>query len=228
MSDVQLHPSRITKPIQLLGAWLVGLFTVNAAFLAAASRLPAGSWEAAALVIAAIANVPVFLLSLFVLQTKFRPELQEDSFYSTYINQKTNQTVSIPRDEQRFTALVSRLERVENLLSSKIDQDAAHQVASLLADLSIGVNKHLPNKREIVDKLHEVGAGVISTFGDGEKPERMTVALSSTLPRRTVSAVLGAAKDLGFKRYNYYDGAMEEIREDVLFGSYGPGELTIE
>ncbi|MNY65318.1 hypothetical protein D3C86_2025750 [compost metagenome] len=56
----------------------------------------------------------------------------------------------------------------------------------------------------------------------------MTVALSSTLPRRTVSAVLGAAKDLGFKRYNYYDGAMEEIREDVLFGSYGPGELTIE
>ena len=228
MSEPQVHPSKITKPIQLLGAWLVGLFTVNAAFLAAASRLPAGSWEASALVVAAILNVPIFLFSLFLLQTKFRPELHEDSFYSTYINQKTNQTISVSRDEQRFATVISRLERVENLFSSKDDPAATRQYANILSELAIGVNTNLPNRKDIIEKLRGAGAGVLSRFGGHEQPEKLVVSLSQALPRRTVAAVLNVARDLGFTSYNYYDSHMEEISEDVLFGSYGPGELTIE
>lgn len=40
------------------------------------------------LAIAAVANVPIFILSLFLLQTKFRPEMQEDSFYSQHLERK--------------------------------------------------------------------------------------------------------------------------------------------
>ncbi|CAB3867663.1 hypothetical protein LMG26686_02793 [Achromobacter mucicolens] len=227
MTDTQINPSRITKPIQLLGAWLIGLFTVNAAFLAAASKLPEGRWEASALVIAAIVNVPLFLLSLFLLQTKFRPELQEDSFYSTYINQKTNQTVSVSRDEQRFTTFLSRLERVENAFSSKIAQEAADEAANLLSTLRIGVNKHMPNRQEFVQKLKAAGAKAISSFGDNEMPPRLILSLSNTLPQRTEQAILETAKKLGFSTYNYYDAVMEDIHEHVLFGSYGTGELEI-
>lgn len=228
MSDPQIHPSRITKPIQLLGAWLVGLFTVNAAFLAGASRLPAGSWEASALVVAAIANVPIFLLSLFLLQTKFRPELQEDSFYATYINQKTNQTVSVSRDEQRFVTLLSRMERVEILLSSKEEQATTNQRASILSDLTIGVNKNLLNKQDIIDQLKVAGAVIISRFGNDEMPEKHVVSLAKGLPRSAVVAVLTVAREMGFAKYSFFDPVMEEIDENVLFGSYGSGDLNIE
>jgi len=85
MPERGVEPQRITKPIQLLAAWLSGLVLVNGAFLAAARFLASPSWVPAALSIAAIANVQLFLGCIFLLQTKFRPEMQEDTFYSEYL-----------------------------------------------------------------------------------------------------------------------------------------------
>lgn len=38
MDSSKITPERITKPIQLLGAWLVGLLSVDSAFLVAATE----------------------------------------------------------------------------------------------------------------------------------------------------------------------------------------------
>ena len=40
-----------------------------------------------------------FLFALFLLQTKFRPELQEDQYYSQYLDKKTNTIVKVSREE---------------------------------------------------------------------------------------------------------------------------------
>lgn len=88
MADANIRPHRITKPIQLLAAWLAGLAIVNGSFLAAAATIHTPSWITGTLVLASILNVPIFLLSLFILQTKFRPEMQEDSYYSEYLQKK--------------------------------------------------------------------------------------------------------------------------------------------
>lgn len=80
---------KVTKPIQLLAAWLAGLILVNTAFLLTAVKLSNTSWLQALLVIASIINVPTFLAAIFLLQTRFRPEMQEDSFYSKYLETKT-------------------------------------------------------------------------------------------------------------------------------------------
>ena len=85
MPETEIVPHRITKPIQLLAAWLAGLSIVNGSFLAAAAAIHAPEWASGTLVVAAVVNVPVFLLSLFLLQTKFRPQMQEDSYYSKYL-----------------------------------------------------------------------------------------------------------------------------------------------
>lgn len=95
MTEVSVKPERITKPIQLLGAWLAGLLAIDSCFLVAAIRMPNASWHASALVIAAIGNVPLFLAAVFLLQTRFRPELQEDSYYATYLSSKTNELVRV-------------------------------------------------------------------------------------------------------------------------------------
>ncbi len=92
MSTENIKPERITKPIQLLAAWLLGLILINASFLTAASQIHQPGWASGMLLIATVANVPIFLISLFLLQTKFRPEMQEDTFYSKYLERKYNST----------------------------------------------------------------------------------------------------------------------------------------
>lgn len=81
----RIEPHKVTKPIQLLAAWLAGLIVVDASFLSAAAMLKQPAWAPSLLVIAAVCNVPLFLVSLFLLQTRFRPEMQEDSYYSKYL-----------------------------------------------------------------------------------------------------------------------------------------------
>jgi hypothetical protein len=102
MGEDRIEPHRITKPIQLLGAWLAGLAIINSSFLFAASSIHSPTWIPGLLAIAAVANVPVFILSLFILQTKFRPEMQEDVYYSKYLEHKYSRARALaPVDIER-------------------------------------------------------------------------------------------------------------------------------
>lgn len=92
MPEPQITPHRITKPIQLLGAWLAGLAIIDGSFLTAAASIQSPTWVPGALVVASIVNVPLFLFGLFLLQTKFRPEMQEDSYYADYLQKKDSDT----------------------------------------------------------------------------------------------------------------------------------------
>ncbi|HYH80764.1 MAG TPA: hypothetical protein VEX86_13255 [Longimicrobium sp.] len=96
MTDQRIDVHKVTKPIQLLAAWLVGLILVDSAFLitAGTARLPA--WASGSLVVAAIINVPLFLLAIFLLQTRFRPEMQEDTYYAKYLESKVGLSIPEP------------------------------------------------------------------------------------------------------------------------------------
>jgi len=104
MKDPQIQPEKITRPIQLLAAWLAGLVLIDGTFLAAALQLDKPSWAAGLLVIATVINVPLFLVALFLLQTRFRPEMQEDTFYSQYLDRKysTRPAAPEPLDIQQY------------------------------------------------------------------------------------------------------------------------------
>ncbi|QUH25556.1 hypothetical protein [Serpentinicella alkaliphila] len=84
----QIEPHKVTKPIQLLACWLVGLILVNGSFLTSAVMIKQPDWIINVLVVASVINVPIFLICIFLLQTRFRPEMQEDQFYSQYIDKK--------------------------------------------------------------------------------------------------------------------------------------------
>jgi hypothetical protein len=88
MSEQKINADKITKPIQLLAAWLIGLIVVNGSFLATATQISIPVWAPNLLIIASVINVPLFLISIFLLQTKFRPEMQADEFYSKYLENK--------------------------------------------------------------------------------------------------------------------------------------------
>ena len=89
MQADQIPVHKVTKPIQLLAAWLVGLILIDTSFLTAAATIVKPTWAPALLVVAAVLNVPLFLICLFTLQTKFRPQMQEDTYYASYLEKST-------------------------------------------------------------------------------------------------------------------------------------------
>jgi len=127
MNESRITPEKIKKPFQLLAAWLVGMTVVVTAFLTGARLIQNPAWAPGALVIAAIASVPVFLLCLFLLQTRFRPELQEDEFYSEYLA-RTSESTALELEIARRTEAALDEVRVSskkelNLLISRFETE---------------------------------------------------------------------------------------------------------
>ena len=223
MSGTKIVTEKINKPIHLLGAWLAGLFTVNGGFLVAATNMERGSFESIALIVAAIINVPLFLFSVFLLQTKFRPELQEDHYYSTYLSQKTNEEVKVLKSDAQLAEIFQKLNELENKMApadSEIGGD-------LLPDLAFGVNKNFGDYERIKSELANLGVITCTSFGSDETPEQRAVAIDRRLSRQALREVLSVAGKLGFHRWGYFDNEMEETNEDVLLGAYGNHEFEI-
>lgn len=93
MSEQNFQPEKITKPIQLTAVWFLSLLVLDSAFFVAAGKITKPEWVPPLLVISAVALVPIFLTCVFLFQTTFRKELQEDKYYSEMLK----------RNEARFS-----------------------------------------------------------------------------------------------------------------------------
>ena len=85
MEDNKIEPHKITKPIQLMAVWFVALLLIDSELLTAATFIKAPCWIPPLLVISAICFIPLFLVGIFLMQTVFRRELQEDPYYSKWL-----------------------------------------------------------------------------------------------------------------------------------------------
>jgi hypothetical protein len=223
----RIEPHRITKPMQLLAAWLVGLIIVDGAFLAASVQMSVGSWERGVLVVAAIANVPVFLFALFLLQTRFRPELQEDSYYSQYLDRRTNELVRVSRDEFFEKELVAIRAELRLLTTSSAEATVPISSTGVAArTVLVGLNKQLRDFVEIRAQLKEAGIPLSGFFGTDEPPRYRAFAFAPRLSFAEMMRFLRLAVDLRFVGYSYIEDE-EGIHEDVLIGSYGVVEYEI-
>lgn len=224
--DQPIKPNNITKPIQLLAAWLAGLLAIDSCFLIAAARLPTGSWEAQALTVAAIVNVPLFLLAVFLLQTRFRPELQEDLYYSTYISQKTNAPVQVTKEDAASSIFLQRLERLEVRVAAAGTRVRREGEGTDFLGLRFGINRNLEDRDAIAQLLSHAGVSGYALFGSDEAPEHRVVALVPNLDPRIERAVLRFAGGAGFNKFSYIQ-EFEEIEEHVLLGAYGGDTLEL-
>lgn len=222
MSEQNIKPEKITKPIQLLGAWLAGLLSIDSCFLIAATNMDPASFGANALVLAAIANVPIFLIAVFILQTKFRPELQEDSYYSTYLNQKTNEKVTVVKSDSYQIDIIKRLALIEAAISAPDKEELKEN--NYISILNIGINKYEPDIDAIKAKLKGAGATSYSTFGSDSMPKQKILAMSYGLNIQAQKELREFAGSIGYTHYSYYHNHEEDITEDALIGAYGMPE----
>ncbi|MBH0087099.1 hypothetical protein I6E84_12830 [Psychrobacter sp. SCQQ22] len=153
MSEQRINPHQVTKPIQLLAAWLVGLILINGSFLGAAHLITTPDWVPGLLVFAAVINVPVFLGLIFFLQTKFRAELQEDTFYSKHLEKITGGARKSSKDEDEF---LSYLKIYENSNNNKIQElsKSINSIESIVSTISNNRDSSIDIKA-IFEKLNE-------------------------------------------------------------------------
>ena len=136
MSASVIVPDRVTKPIQLLAAWLVGLILVNGSFLLSAERIIAPTWAASLLVVAAVVNVPVFLGALFLLQTKFRVQMQDDPHFAKYLEFEKQAPTANPE-----AVMQAQLDSVVEKISASLNvrREDQEKVSEILEQAQIDV-----------------------------------------------------------------------------------------
>lgn len=204
-SKNRIDPSKINKPIQLLGAWLVGLILVNGSFLTTAISLDEPIWGRGLLVVASVINVPVFLFAIFLLQTKFRPEMQEDSYYHDYLLSKSGDPKSKLKIPQ---AVTSKKEGEAKDIAEKLEIDwSSYQVLinPNLAD-HIRIKNNLakldiPLSGEFAQSLAAEWTAPAIMFGRGFQKERI-LSLLKAMAGTSVKYVTYGADDDELDQYN--------------------------
>ena len=170
MSNHSISPERVTKPIQLLAAWLVGLFVTNGSFLLAAQHIDRPAWGSAMLLIAAVVNVPLFIGALFLLQTRFRPQMQEDSYYSRYLDEERRRsTTTAALSSKDFDKEIS--EATAKIINSigAAAQGKEQPISSILRDAQADLLMHKHGSTRAIAELYaspETWADVVDRWGD--------------------------------------------------------------
>ena len=226
MAEQQIHAHKVTKPIQLLAAWLVGLILINGVFLGVATQLEAG-WERGLLVVAAVLNVPMFIGALFILQTRFRAELQEDTFYSEYLSKKTDQVFKI-RDGSGLAARLEVLERQgEEIKEAVVEEPAADEnVADRFnwGTWRVALNQAHPQVEEVRAALKRAGIPLAEFFGGSHfpLPPKWAISISKFMPFSHQKLLLKVLSDFSFEGFQLWEPVRDaNENEDVYIGSYG-------
>ncbi|QXC37022.1 hypothetical protein V3429_02920 [Aeromonas jandaei] len=176
MSEQKIDPNQVTKPIQLLAAWLVGLILINSTFLGAAKVITTPAWASGLLVVAAVVNVPIFLILIFFLQTKFRAELQEDTFYSKHLEKVTGNTKEKPNQNEIF---LNQLKQLENNNDNKIKELSAN-IEAISQELAANKKPNV-DMESIFKKLNDT-RDTLTAFERQKIRSSTRIALNDLLP----------------------------------------------
>lgn len=230
MTGDQIQPHKVTKPIQLLAAWLVGLVVTVAIFLGAALQLEPSTWERGALIVAAIVFVPLFLVAMFVLQTKFRAELQEDYYYAEHLSRKTSQHVRI--EKASVEARLDELElRITNVVHAS-ETSRGGEGTSQWDAWPVALNTLHPRFEEIREALRTANIPVSEIFGR-EIPSKWVIAINHAIPAKLKADLLKTLMPFKFDGFLLWNPErLAGETEDVYIGSYGDqrsyGPMTSE
>ncbi|MES2809604.1 MAG: hypothetical protein V4619_13320 [Bacteroidota bacterium] len=143
MENPKIQPEKITKPIQLLAVWFAGLVLLVGLLLAGAKTIQEPKWLVPVLAISAVLIIPVFLYYVFLLQTKYRPQMQEDTFYSKYLDSSTNTTVVVTEESKIDSSVIMLQNQILELAeTNRIYQNRVDQFMK---------DKSAPNSSEATD-----------------------------------------------------------------------------
>jgi hypothetical protein len=117
------------------------------------------------LVIGAVLDVPIFLACLFMLQTKFRPEMQEDEFYWRYLEKRYS-------TETAKTELIEVAKPSDSMLEFE-PRRAPVKRRGTPSVAEIHMNDLLPAYQSLREALLKAGYKIYDTFGTTSRGKRV-------------------------------------------------------
>ncbi|UTA80782.1 hypothetical protein J4377_04670 [Halomonas sp. XH26] len=228
MENQKIYPHKVTKPIQLLAAWLVGLVLVNGSLLATSSAFNEPVWLKATLIIAAICNVPLFIGAIFLLQTKFRPELQEDSYYSKYLDKSTSEYVTLSKDDELISLvsdLRSEVVRIEKeAIASTHKQPEESLSESPWHPWGVALCDLLPDFQDIRRELKKNEIPIDHIFGKANTNKKLkanVLSFSEEMDFASIVKVLRMMHPFSFEGYCYSVTPSSVNKEEIYLGGFG-------
>ncbi|GIC75610.1 hypothetical protein [Moritella sp. F3] len=229
MSTQKIEPSKVTKPIQLVAAWLVGLILVNGTFLSTAVGIGEPTWLKGTLVIASVINVPIFLGAIFLLQTKFRPQLQEDEYYSQYLDKSTSEYVSISKNEHILSSILDIKSELMSLSELKVEavfpkeNPVVEKRYAWSPHYKIALCDYLPDFYKIQKELKENNIPINKIFGTKNTdnvPKVNHLSFSREVDFNTQVEVLRMLSEYDFDGYAYT--VTSEVNPEAIYiGGFG-------
>lgn len=229
MNNNNIEPNKVTKPIQLLAAWLVGLVLVNSALLATSSSIEEPVWLKATLIISAILNIPLFIGAIFLLQTKFRPELQEDQYYSKYLDNTTNEYVTVTKYDEMISLIYDlKSELISVNTSTKQNTITPNSVnnnsLTKWKTWKIALCDFLPDFKEIQKDLKNNNVSISRIFGStdtNKRPSVNVITFSELVDFDSIVKVLRMMSAYRFDGYNYFFSSHVVNMDEIFLGGFG-------
>lgn len=248
MNEQRINPEKITKPIQLLAAWLIGLILLVGALITGATQVTEPDWLPIFFSFSAVAIIPLFLYLIFKLQTKYRPQMQEDHYYSEYLNKNTMTIESKTTDKLTQSLTNTINDRVKELavIQEKQMLELHEKIVTLLPEKSkersepfpalkeflditntdVQVNQKLDFLDEIEDLLSQYNVERIGMFGDEpfhKKPELFVLSFGINVNFQLLKELISNLTKYGLTNIRIVE---EDFKSNMLYiGSYAFGKI---
>jgi hypothetical protein len=177
MENPKIQPDKITKPIQLLAVWFAGLVLLVGLLLAGAKTITEPIWLVPVLAISAILIIPIFLYFVFLLQTKYRPQMQEDTFYSKYLDSSTNKIVQVT-EESKIGSNVSEIQN-QIIQLTEANKNYLKGIEDLIKNSQSKESINIEDVKKYIDLTNENYNKVESNI----KKTQFQISLNRLLPK---------------------------------------------
>lgn len=251
MDKSNIKPETITKPIQLLAVWLLGLLLLVSGLLTAAATLKSPSWLPSFFSISAVAIIPLFLILIFLLQTRFRPEMQEDIYYSKYLNRDTNKFEIIQKNKEKTIVMEEMVEisdktrqqleemgkmllkmenqnenqkKLEPLIINSEEQIKILEKRIKLNNIDLNINKTHSCYNEILEVVKNVGFTKFNEFGTSKTPTDFVISFGENISADII-------RDLITQISQFTDGYIKPsttANNAIVIGSYRTSDKKIK
>ena len=231
MEQNRIKPEKITKPIQLLAVWFSGLIILEGILLTGARTIESPNWITPMLSITAVGIIPLFLFFIFLLQTKYRPQMQEDSFYSKYLD-KSTQKLLIAKEENTYldenlikNSLENYFEQNQKLILGNEKSSSKNEKSNVAQDKVI-LNRLLPNFKEIRMLLIKEKIKNFNEFTPGinEPPKEFLITAGMEVNINFLIKIIELLKPFGLKLINSTIDADQMEKNlsihEIVIGSY--------
>jgi len=174
MSEQKIEPDKITKPIQLMAVWFVALILIDSELFTAATLIKEPNWLPPFLVISANCFILIFIGGIFLMQTVFRKELQDDPYYSKWLmgeqgKQELPQTTQKTVTSNAVIKNVKRRSLMEYMILNTLWTKQINKWPDLAQLFTFNMNFVSPSEtkafKEAVDILIEEGLITVAENG---------------------------------------------------------------